>query len=489
MPPQVRAYPVPGRSRGLLYFALDISGGGAMPYVSGVGFDPAALGVGLAGAFFLVLALGIWLLKSYGAPTLGVTRRARPVPAAPAGLRYAGADELEPARHSLHALLRSCFDLLEPIAGEKGLGLELSLSPGLPDAIEVDAERVHRVLVDLIHGAIQLTEAGRVKVQVDAVDVTAERFGLRARVEESRAGAGSSFQAVIPVVRRAEVKPAAAPSSAPPPLVPLRLPSPAAPILVVDDDELDQVVALELLETLGFQTELATGGAAAVDLVSRGKYSLVLMDCEMPELDGYTAVRRIRELARSPHLPIIACTAGSMEQRKRALDAGMDDCLTKPLTRATLCRILAMYLPDDKNPASSGTRLTSAAARTLRPRGAAEPPDLAPRHRSDRRVDLFVTQVPEELHELAVAADMDRPDELARRASKLESICLGCGAMKMAAVCATLKYAPNLSKEQLSGRLKALNDAFLVVMRVLGEASPSSESTSAPASQHNPDAP
>jgi CheY-like chemotaxis protein len=262
--------------------------------------------------------------------------------------------------------------------------------------------------------------------------------------------------------------------------------------LVVDDDVIHQVGALELLETLGFETELATGGAHAVDLISRGKYALVLMDCEMPELDGYTAARRIRELAISPHLPIIACTAAtSTEQRRRALDAGMEDCLKKPLQRADVCRMLAMYLPDDKNPASSGTRLTSAAAKTLRPRGApeAEPADLAPRRRSERLVDLFVTQVPEELRELAVAADLGRPDELAGRASKLERTCVGCGAMKMAAACAALKDARTLSSEQLSARLKALNEAFVVVMRLLGETSAASENQPAPASQHNPETP
>ena len=192
------------------------------------------------------------------------------------------------------------------------------------------------------------------------------------------------------------------------------------------------------------------------------------------------------------HLPIIACAAAtSTEQRKRALDAGMEDCLKKPLQRADVCRVLAMYLPDEKNPASSGTRVISTGARTLRPQGPpeAEPPDLAPRRRSERLVDLFVTQVPEELRELAVAAELGRLDELARRATKLERTCLGCGAMKMAAACASLKNARSLSKEQLPARLAALNDAFRVVMSLLGETSPTSENTSAPASQHNPEAP
>lgn len=461
--------------------------------MSGVGLDSVALGLGLAGAV-LLLGLAAWLVQSYTSPA---RRRARqvsepPVTAAGAPLRYAGADELELARGSLHALLRGCIDLLEPVANEKGLNLELSLSPELPDDVQLDAGRLHRVLVDLIHGALQLTESGGVKVQVDAVDVTRERFGLRARVEESRATTGSRFQVVIPVARRAEGKRSAAPSSLPPPPVALRLPSPTAPILVVDDDVIAQVGALELLETLGFQTELATGGQHAVDLVSLGTYALVLMDCEMPGLDGYGAARRIRALARSPHLPIIACTATtSTEQRRRALDAGMEDCLKKPLERAELCRVLAMHLPDEKEPASSGTRLISAAAKTLRPRGApeAEAPDLAPRHRSERLVDLFVTQVPEELHELAVAADLGRADELARRADKLEQTCLGCGALKMAAACAALKSARGLTNEQLSAHLKALNEAFLVVMRLLGETGPTSEKTSAPASEHNPEAP
>lgn len=392
----------------------------------------------------------------------------------------------------MHAFVRACVDVLQPFARERGLKLELWLSPELPDAVELDAGRVHRVFVDLLHGALLLAESGGVVVRVDAVDATRERFGLRARVEESGRTSGSSFQIVIPVLRRAEPGRARAPSSGPPPLVPLRLPSPSAPILVVDDDERERVHALELLETLGFQAELATGGEHAVDLVSLGKYSLVLMAGQMPEPDGYQAARRIRELARSPHLPIIACTAEvSAEERSRALDAEMDDCLKRPLRRADLCRILAMYLPDDRNPASSGTRLTSPSARTLRPRTSldAQVPDLAPRLRSERLIDLFVTQAPEELHELCVAADLGHLEELARRARKLEHACLGCGAMKMAAICAALTSARALPKEQLAARLRALNDAFVVVMSLLGEASPTSERASTPASQHNPEAP
>jgi CheY-like chemotaxis protein/HPt (histidine-containing phosphotransfer) domain-containing protein len=119
-------------------------------------------------------------------------------------------------------------------------------------------------------------------------------------------------------------------------------------VLLVEDHPVNQQVARRLLERLGLKVDLAAHGAEALEKLQQQHYNLVLMDCQMPVLDGYSATRRLREreLAASvPRLPVIAMTAHAMAgDRERCLDAGMDDYLTKPLDRTLLAETLARWL-------------------------------------------------------------------------------------------------------------------------------------------------
>ena len=170
-----------------------------------------------------------------------------------------------------------------------------------------------------------------------------------------------------------------------------------ARILLIEDNVVNQEVARTMLEILGCQVEIATNGREAVEVLEHRRYDLVLMDCQMPEMDGFEATRLIRERekqfsvvssqlsvlssdysalhssdaghpqsslspqssvldssdagrqtldARHPHIPIIALTANAREQdRQLCLDAGMDDYLSKPFSQDRLATILARYLP------------------------------------------------------------------------------------------------------------------------------------------------
>ncbi|MBI3102385.1 MAG: PAS domain S-box protein [Burkholderiales bacterium] len=115
-------------------------------------------------------------------------------------------------------------------------------------------------------------------------------------------------------------------------------------LLVAEDNELNQQVALELLRETGAQVDLARNGEEAVALASRQRYDLVLMDMQMPVLDGLEATRQLRAQPALAHLPIVAMTANAMDaDRQRCLDAGMNDHLAKPVVPERLWAVLQRW--------------------------------------------------------------------------------------------------------------------------------------------------
>lgn len=118
-------------------------------------------------------------------------------------------------------------------------------------------------------------------------------------------------------------------------------------ILLVDDNMVNQVVAARLLEKAGCKCDIAGGGAQAVEMQAAQGYELILMDCEMPEIDGFEATRRIRAAeGQARHTPIIALTACTGQgEREQCLAAGMDDFISKPIRPQMLTDMLARWLP------------------------------------------------------------------------------------------------------------------------------------------------
>lgn len=119
-----------------------------------------------------------------------------------------------------------------------------------------------------------------------------------------------------------------------------------AAILVVDDNAINQKVAVGLLRRLGYQSEVVDSGAAALAALEQKRYALVLMDCLMPVMDGFETTRELRR--REPEgtrVPVIAVTGKTGEEdRRRCLEAGMDDYLTKPIMLDELRTVLARWL-------------------------------------------------------------------------------------------------------------------------------------------------
>src|SRR5262249_46581881 len=125
-------------------------------------------------------------------------------------------------------------------------------------------------------------------------------------------------------------------------------------ILLAEDNPVSQLVAARMLRRLGFETDLVTTGRDVIASADPDRYAAVLLDCQMPEMDGYAAAREIRRREREAgqpdrHLRIIALTANAMPgDRERCLAAGMDDYLAKPMRLADVAVLLRRWIPSDQ---------------------------------------------------------------------------------------------------------------------------------------------
>jgi CheY-like chemotaxis protein len=158
---------------------------------------------------------------------------------------------------------------------------------------------------------------------------------------ESKPGSGSTFRIILPFALASAHVTAVGPA-APRIVVPVDL-----PILVVEDNPINQKVISALLRSFEVTFELANDGLEAVDLCSRKEYAMVLMDCQMPRMDGFEATRRLR--ATGCRTPIIALTAATTQvERNLTVESGMNDFLAKPVTRNEISASLARWAPIDK---------------------------------------------------------------------------------------------------------------------------------------------
>jgi len=159
--------------------------------------------------------------------------------------------------------------------------------------------------------------------------------------------ASQLYDGLATVLHVAEDAPPA-PVLSPPALVAAQT-LPSGRVLLAEDNPVNQAVAMDMLESLGYQVTMAATGREAIAALSQAAYDVVLMDCQMPELDGLEATRMIRAQespARHKHIPIIALTANAFAQdREACLAAGMDDYLSKPFTLDQLHAALARWLP------------------------------------------------------------------------------------------------------------------------------------------------
>jgi two-component system sensor histidine kinase/response regulator len=235
-------------------------------------------------------------------------------------------------------------------------------------------------------------------------------------------------------------------------------------VLVVDDNEINRVVASDLVQEIGYPVETACNGLEAVEKVRTRSYAVVFMDCQMPELDGYEAARRIRALPEPAcRVPIIALTAHALSgDRDRVLNAGMDDYTTKPIRVRTLEQLLRRWDPANGEtrpslrampPANLNaialepTEDAVAAAHSLRSPALETLPDLDPSlPRSLAVIDLFLKSVPALLEALDRLMEQEDTANIKQLAHKLKGNCLSLGANKLAAACHAIEAAAALGQ-------------------------------------------
>ncbi len=257
-------------------------------------------------------------------------------------------------------------------------------------------------------------------------------------------------------------------------------------ILVAEDNPVNQRVAARMLEKLGYRVEVAENGLEAIRKLSQAPYDAVLMDCQMPEMDGYETTAEIRRREQSEeasiHTPIIAMTANALAgDREKALEAGMDDYLSKPVRPEELERILERWIqrPDAEDLLEDldgeAARITAegsldlgvlASLRELQEEG--EPDILA------ELVEMFLEDAPRRLASLREAIQRGDAGEVERTAHTLKGSCGNMGARRMHELAADLQAIG--ASGDLSGaaeRLDLLEEEFGRVRLALIEVSES----------------
>jgi TMAO reductase system sensor TorS len=310
----------------------------------------------------------------------------------------AGRLELAPVDFPLRAALREVIESFSERASRKGLSLECSVGEDIPDALHGDAVRLRQVLNNLIGNAIKFTEAGRIAVAVERAQGDALRFSVgdtgigidaedralifdafaqadtshsrryggtglglsisRQLIElmggrlglESTPGQGSTFWFEVPFAPATRAIVESAPTA-----TARALPRLHGHVLLAEDNAVNEVVAGAMLESFGLRVSVAQNGRQALEAVAAQAFDVVLMDCQMPEMDGFEAARRIRRREAEKGVPaaarqlIVAVTANAIEgDRERCLAAGMDDYLSKPFSKADLHALLSRWLAAGK---------------------------------------------------------------------------------------------------------------------------------------------
>jgi signal transduction histidine kinase/CheY-like chemotaxis protein/HPt (histidine-containing phosphotransfer) domain-containing protein len=307
----------------------------------------------------------------------------------------AGKLEIGQVEFPLGQVIETLTTVVAPKAAAKELRLDVVVDPGVPPVLRGDPLRLGQVLINYANNAIKFSEHGTIGVRVrrlpggdphcllrfdvsdEGIGMTEQEMGMlfqsfqQADTSTTRAhggtglglaickelahlmggevgvtsapGAGSTFWFTAALAIGGDATPPDAPLAAPA-AEPVSLKG--AHILLVEDNTFNQQIGLEMLEEAGAAVRLAGNGAEALAQLEEAGFDCVLMDVQMPVMDGLEATRRIRADARLAGLRVLAMTAtATSDERERCLAAGMDDFIAKPIQPALLVRTVAAWLP------------------------------------------------------------------------------------------------------------------------------------------------
>jgi two-component system, sensor histidine kinase and response regulator len=235
-------------------------------------------------------------------------------------------------------------------------------------------------------------------------------------------------------------------------------------ILVVEDNLINQQVALGILQIQGYSVTVANNGREALDCLANGSLDLVLMDCHMPEMDGFEATAEIRkreQAAGTKRLPIIALTANAMAQdRDECLNAGMDDHLAKPFSMQTIQETLDRWMPETPaRPAGRPLEVKHGQANEVLERGVLEQlgalrvngkPELLA-----RTIGLYLVESPRLMQRLKQAASANDAAEIVRCAHSLKSSSANVGATALSRYCSDIEGSARRADAEDARRLVA----------------------------------
>ncbi|MBL8233069.1 MAG: response regulator [Bryobacterales bacterium] len=293
---------------------------------------------------------------------------------------------------ALRDLIQETVRTFELHASGKGLRLRIDGAGGLPLYVRADGSRLRQILTNLLGNAVKFTGEGEIRLKTEMRE-TQGRTWLRVSVSDSgigmtpeqlshmfekfyqadskrfpgsglglsitkslveamggsirassNLGEGSEFQFEIPLMVETPPQVTGAEEREAAPLVR------GSSILVVEDNIVNQRVVQKLLQRIGYEVVTAPDGESALQALRERTFDAVLMDCQMPGMDGYQTTRELRLRETGRRTPVLALTASAMAgERERCLRAGMDDYLTKPVDLAELERKLAAHVSHERN--------------------------------------------------------------------------------------------------------------------------------------------
>jgi PAS domain S-box-containing protein len=372
------------------------------------------------------------------------------------------------------------------------------LSVGCPDGFQAikllrasaaRGEPFDLVLLDMMmphFDGLQLTKAIKGDPEIQGTTlVMLTSMGIHGPVEEARqAGVVASLTKPIRQTHLRSILQVHSPRSAPATEVTAIVPAAPRPapraskgqrgrVLVAEDNLVNQKVAVKMLEKLGFQPDVVNNGREALEAIAAQSYLAILMDCQMPEMDGYEATGEIRrrEAAQGGHMPVIALTANAiLGDRERCLAAGMDDYIPKPIKLDVLGSMLDRLIASASEPVPEAT------------------PAIAPDDRLDQSVldgllalqeegeddilaemiDIFLGDAVDKLQLLGAAMDRREPPEVKRLAHMFKGACSNIGARTLVELCLEIEHeSQKPDPEGLATLRRQLDDEYGTVSGLL----------------------